>query len=76
LSQCAACGRGKQREGSRIGSQSQLENEHFDLPRIRMNVSSFFDWSAWRLLGCIEYLSVPSSNKKPPATALRGAIFR
>src|SRR5829696_4606745 len=25
-----------------------------------------FVWSAWRLLGGIEYLSVPSSNKKPP----------
>src|SRR5215216_6046633 len=34
-----------------------------------------FDWSAWRLLGDIEYLSAGSSNKKPPATASREAIF-
>src|SRR5438132_3367467 len=34
-----------------------------------------FVWSAWRLLADIEYLSAPSSNKKPSATASRGAIF-
>jgi hypothetical protein len=28
-----------------------------------------------RLLDRIEYLSVPTSNKKPPATASREAIF-
>jgi hypothetical protein len=42
LCQCAAAGRGKQCEGSRNGSQSQVDNGHFDLPRIRMDVSSSF----------------------------------
>jgi hypothetical protein len=42
LCQCAAAGSGEQCEGSRNGSQSQVDNGHFDLPGITMDVSSSF----------------------------------
>ena len=40
-----------------------------------MNVSLFLYLERLAALGGIEYLSAASSNKKPPATASREAIF-